>query len=445
MDVHTKYRAAVLLAALACCAPAGALAQADPSLLPQLKPPPTSAPLTEPERRQERLATQLKLAELLEARDDLAGALKIWTELLAGEPRNTDYLEQASRLAMELQRHVTARELGRRLVRLRPQGLLGRTRLARALSETGLHAEALKHLRWAARRSPKDPVVRRLLARTLEATNSHAEAMVQLVWLGARGQADLEDHLARARLHRLLGQPKNERLMLRWLLPRVAGRSEEAEVRQDLADNLEAAGDVSGALAQYHWLVGQAPGDLERRLARLRLYGALTQPARVRAELAAVLSQGPAAMEKREVREGLAAAYELLQQPADALAQYDWLVAHRPQNVEYRLGRASSNGDLGRLRRQLRELVALARLAPRDPRVHRELGEYYLHRERFPLAERHYRTVLALAPRDPLALRRLAQMRRARERAARLRERQRRAQQQLQEWISDTEERAEDF
>ena len=326
------------------------------------------------------------------------------------------------------------------------EGSSARPRLgARALAETGLHAEALIHLRWVVGRAPKDPSVRRRLARALEATGSHAAALAQLVWLGARGEADLEDHLARTRMHRLLRQPRNERIMLRWVLPRVAGRAEEVEVRQALAHNLEAAGDLRGALAQYHWLVGKAPNELERRLARLRLHCALKQPGRARAELAAVLAQGARPLEKPRVRGGLAEAYEVLKQPRDALVHYGWLIERSPRNVEYRLGRAAALADLGQTRRQLSELAALARLAPRDPRVYRELGEHHFHQERYAVAERHYRTLLALRPGDALALRRLGRMARDRERLRRLLQARRRAGERLEDWQSDAEERAEDF
>ena len=437
----TKYSALLLLAALTC--PAAASAQVTP--LPEPDPSVVPPPLTPVQRSQGRLAAQLKLAELLEAKDDLKGALGIWTELLAGDPKNVGHLHQAARLAIQLERYTLARVLGRRLVKLQPRSLLGRTRLALALSETGLHAEALGHLRWVAGRAPRDPLVRRQLARALEATGSYAGALTQLAWLGAHGRSNLEDHLARVRLHRVLKQPHNERVMLRWLLPRVAGRSEETGVRQELAENLEADDDLAGALVQYHWLVGRCPKDLTSRLARLRLYGALNRPGRVRSELAAVVELASTKLDRREVREGLASAYELLKQPRKALEHYSWLVARHPQSVEYRLGRASMYGDLGQTRRQLAELVALARLAPLDPRVHRELGEYRFHQEQYPLAARHFRTVLRRAPKDTLALRRLAWMERARARLLRRLEAQRRGRQRLEEWISDGEERSEDF
>ena len=401
--------------------------------------------LSPQERQQEVLATQLKLAELLEAMDDLAGALRIWTELLAGDAQNGRYLKQALRLAMELSRHRMAAGLGRRLLRLQPEDQLARARLARALVELGHHAEALVHLRRVAGKAPRDPQIRRQLARTLEITGRHAEALTHCVWLGAAGHAVLEDHQARIRLHGKLNQPQNQRMMLRWLLSRVAGRAEEHEVRRELAYSLEASAEHAAALEQFHWLVGQAPRRLEYRLARLRLYVALKTRGRLRAELAAVLQLGPTVMQQRPVREGLAAAHELLEEPARALEHYNWLVARHPRSVEYRLGRAAAYADLERPGRQYDELVALVRFAPRDPRVQRALGEVHYHQERYALAERHFRTVLRLLPGDGVSLRRLAQMRRARELARLQRLMDARARERLADWNNDAEERAEDF
>ncbi len=399
-------------------------------------------------RRKELLATRLKLAELLEARDDLAGALKIWQTLLAGNPKNISYLSHSQRLATELERFAVARGLGRRLVKLAPGDLLARTRLAQALSRTGLHAEALVHLEWVAGRGSRAPAVRRQLARALEATGHHARALKQLVWLGSSGQANLEDHLARVRMHRALKQPYNERRMLRWLLPRIRGKAAEAEVRRELAENLEAANDLPGALKQYHWLVARTPDQLKLRLARMRIYTALKQPQRAQAELTALrrLSRsGPGALDRREVREGLAAVNELLRRPDVALTHYNWLAARFSASVEYQLGRAGALGDLRRYRQQLRVLAAAALLAPEDPRVQRELAEVHFHQQRYPLAERHYRTVLVKLPRDPLSTRRLAWMQRHRKRLRQQRLARRKAKDRLEDWIGDAEERAEDF
>ena len=397
------------------------------------------------QRQQEKVEAQLKLAQLLEAKDDLQGALAVWLDLLANEPQRASYLAPATRLALDLQRTPQALALARRLVLRAAEVPLHRVLLARALLAAGRPAEAIGHLRWLARRGSLAPQVRRELAQALEATGDARGALGHYRWLVARGHGTLDDRLGLARQLAQLRQPARQLAQLRRLLPLVRGSAQETEVRQELLDCLETLGRNSAALIQVDWLLVRAPAAVPLRLTRMRLLGALKQRPALQAEVQAMAQLGAAVMLQPRVRLGLALAHEDLGQPRAALAQYDWLIARHPRRVDYGLGRAGALGELDRTGAQLAELIRLLRLAPGDIRVHRALAELYYHQERFPLAQRHFATALRLRPGDLHSLRRMAQIKRRQGATRRRLRRAELARERYLDWQLDSQERAEDL
>jgi predicted Zn-dependent protease len=261
------------------------------------------APLTEQQRAQELVKTQIKMAELYEAKDDLKSALKIWRQLVAEHPDDLDFTVQLARLAHELNRHEVLLDTSRRLVNSRPSHLLYRFWLSKALLAHRQVDQALVHLNWLRQKQPND-----------------------------------------------------------------------AEIRKELAS-----------------------------------------------------------------------AYETLKRPDLALEQMCWLIRRFPESVEYRITRAHLFADLKQPAKQIADLQAAAKMAPRNVQVHLELGDLHLFEDRHDRAGGHYRIALDIEPGNMTVRGRLARLKRARQSAERKALRAFRRQQRYQDWLNDLQERAEDF
>lgn len=144
-------------------------------------------------------------------------------------------------------------------------------------------------------------------------------------------------------------------------------------------------------------------------------------------------------------RAELAAIYSLLKQPVKALAQYDWLIARQPKQLDYHLARFYLLGDLKRLKQQAAELKTLLRLAPKDLRVLMELAGSQMDQDQFNKAEATYKKVLAQKPKHKAAKAGLRKVRRQRRRAAQQSMEAYRWQERTRDWQRDLWERSEDI
>ena len=270
--------------------------------------------------------------------------------------------------------------------------------------------------------------------------------------------------------------------------------AELSRTQEKIAGIQEAKGNLAAAKKIYGELLAANPGDVKYKVHVCRLAGELKQyrevvklaseliklkprELRFRLWLARALTlqkkTGEAAVhwewiaanspKDPESHQELASTYEELRDPAKALVHYDWLIGRFPKSLDYRLARFYLLGDLRRSKEQLVALRTLQRLAPRDPRVLLETGDYLLGEEKYDQAEAQFNSVLRLAPaRKPTArkpgakvkappsirsraLAGLVQVKKARAKARREALEAYREAERHNDWQNDIWERGEDF
>jgi tetratricopeptide (TPR) repeat protein len=221
----------------------------------------------------ELLETQEKMADLLEGKDDLRGAYKIWREVLSQHPRSATALDNASRLALELKRHKEALDPARRLVQLDAGNPRHRARLVAALLANNLQAEAVPHLQWLQQRAPADVEVRKELAAAYHEAKRWTDALVHYDWLVARFPRDVEHRLARAALYGDMNQESRQRAEVQQLI-KLLGPSDKrfAEVHFQLGELYYHDEDYARAEASLDAALRAAPRHAGARalLAKLR-------------------------------------------------------------------------------------------------------------------------------------------------------------------------------
>jgi len=188
--------------------------------------------MTDAERGDELLRTQIKMAELYEAKNDQKTALKLLRELLAQHPDNVKVLAHIGRLAHDLNLPDQVLEVAPRLVKLKPDEARYRLWLATALVARGRQPEALTHLQWLQHKTPDDAALRKDLAATYEMIKQPVRALQQYDWLVARFPRVVEYRLARSNLY---GDLKRTKEQLAELEAVVRMSPKNVEARLELA------------------------------------------------------------------------------------------------------------------------------------------------------------------------------------------------------------------
>jgi predicted Zn-dependent protease len=205
--------------------------------------------------------TQEKMAELYEAKDDLKSALRSWRELLAADPERVRYLDQVSRLAIELGLHRDAVGPARKLVAKEPRNLRYLSRLVRALTGSDLYREALPLLETLQGQAPADEETRRELASAYEAAKRPRDALVQVDWLLARHPREVELRLLRVALLGDLDREREQVVELERIAALVPSGPRAAEVQRQLAQVFLDREDYTGAERHLEAALRAVPGD----------------------------------------------------------------------------------------------------------------------------------------------------------------------------------------
>jgi tetratricopeptide (TPR) repeat protein len=190
--------------------------------------------LSDAEREDALIKTQLKIAELHEAKNDIATALKLLRDLLKQRPENMHIAARVARLAFDLQQYDVVLQVGRKLVMRYPSNVRYRLWVATAMVAKGQSTKALHDLEWLQRKRPNDPEVRKDLASAYEQLKQPARALVHYDWLIAREPRNVEYHLARAGLYGDLKQEKKQRQELTLILQLAP---DNMDVRLELAEH----------------------------------------------------------------------------------------------------------------------------------------------------------------------------------------------------------------
>jgi len=232
------------------------------------------APVAAAEEEDDELVeTQEKMADLLEGKEDLRGAYKVWRELLAQRPRSATTLDNVSRLALELKRHKEALDPARRLVQLDAGNPRYRARLVAALLANNRHAEVVPHLQWLQQRAPADVEVRKELAAAYHEAKRWTDALVHYDWLVARFPRDIEHRLTRAALYGDMNQESRQRAELQQLAKLLAPSDKRlAEIHFQLGEHYFHDEDYARAEASLEAALRVSPRHAEARalLAKLR-------------------------------------------------------------------------------------------------------------------------------------------------------------------------------
>jgi len=320
--------------------------------------------------------------------------LAAYQELLREAPDDAEVLFGNALLLWEEQRVDEARALAERAVRARPEEPARHLLYAQLLDESGLPGEALDHLERALREHAGDTSFSRAYVRLLFARNDVALALARLVPLVERYPDDPALRFGLALAYRESGQVTRAREQFERLI-------EDPEIGDDacfhLAQALEAAGDVPGAVALYrrvqksYWLPATArlaglladSGDLPA--ARRHLDEARAQ----RAEDAVALYQVEAELLMR------AAAYT---EARELLTQG---LVHHPGSVELLYARSLAHEKLGDIAAVEADLRAILAIDAENASALNALG-YSLanHTDRFDEAQALIEKALVLEPDD---------------------------------------------
>jgi tetratricopeptide (TPR) repeat protein len=123
----------------------------------------------------------------LEEANRVALAYELASQFAANSPGDVTLLAEAARLALAAGHPLSARDLGRRLLRLRPSDLVERDRQGLRELAAGDAVAALPWIRDAVRRHPTDPEWRTREAHVAEWAGVPTLAMKDWVWLTRRG------------------------------------------------------------------------------------------------------------------------------------------------------------------------------------------------------------------------------------------------------------------
>lgn len=337
---------------------------------------------------------QLTAAAAKQPVEERRKLLAAYQELLRETPDDAEVLFGTALLLWEEQRVAEARALAERAVRARPEEPARHLLYAQLLDESGLPGEALDHLEQALREHAGDTSFSRAYVRLLFARNDVALALARLVPLVERYPEDPALRFGLALAYRESSQGARAREQLERL-------TEDPEIGDDarfhLAQVLEAAGDVPGAVALYrsvqkgYWLPATArlaglladSGDLPAARRHLEEARAL------RAENAVALYQLEAELLMR------AAAYR------DARELLTQGLAHHPDSIELLYARSLAHEKLGDIAAVEADLRAILAVDTENASALNALG-YSLanHTDRFDEAQTLIEKALALEPDD---------------------------------------------
>jgi predicted Zn-dependent protease len=189
--------------------------------------------LSDAEREDELIKTQLKIAELYEAKNDTKNALKILRDLLKQRPGNMHLMARVGQIAHDMEQHDIVLQVGPKLVMRYPNKARYRVWVATALVAKGQATKAIKDLEWLQRKRPNDAELRKDLAYAYEQLKLPAKALAQYDWLIAREPRNVEYRLTRAALLGDLRQEKKQRQELKMIMQLAP---DNMDVRLELAD-----------------------------------------------------------------------------------------------------------------------------------------------------------------------------------------------------------------
>jgi len=240
---------------------------------------------------------------------------------------------------------------------------------------------ALEQGRWAAAESllakaiescPEDPEARRHYAEALWHRDRREEAFAQLEKVVALQPSDAGLRVRMAQMRLAMNQIEQARSEVEVALDIEPERGSAWAVRARVR---HAAGDMAGALADYHRALGYAPEDRELLLETAELYRELNQPEKALALLHRLADTYAPGKEPRKVvyLEGLACA--ALERWDEAAEKYAAALAHGEPTPELYYQLAVVRGRAGQPGEAAAAAEAALRLAPDHGRARRLLDE----------------------------------------------------------------------